>query len=527
MCDYELSPGEKCHLEQYGSSPFCILHTPFPDDKTDIEYQNLLEMKNNLIQEKIKAKDFNFTGAYIQDLIIPEGSEIKTSILFDKTRINGVVWFSAAIISGGISFNAAIIEGKVGFPFATIDGSVYFSNAKINDVSFVGAKINGDLLFDNVLSREGAGFAGAEIKGRVVFDKTIIGGLAWFNGLVVEGDDFSFKAVEIKEDALFEGVTIYSSASFEDVIIGGNAEFSGLKIGQENAEFKGLKLKYKLSFDNCSINGNAIYYKALINGPISFIGANIDGNASFVGAWINGDASFDLVNIEGILSFWDATINGHASFDGASIQNELILDITTIQGNITFFESVYGYDNHGDISLLNPRLIGNFYFDKSFFKNLKAREKINRFAKKICEGRGEKHDADNYFFEEMVARRQQKEWGETATMPIRERLINYGKYWLEWPLENLFFYGVHPEYSFLIWILIIGLFTVIYWIGNMVDTTNFSGFLYFSLTNAMTPGYGGMNPKLGLPQYIATLEAIFGTFMWASFITILARKFSR
>lgn len=82
-------------------------------------------------------------------------------------------------------------------------------------------------------------------------------------------------------------------------------------------------------------------------------------------------------------------------------------------------------------------------------------------------------------------------------------------------------------YTILIWIALIFIFALVYWLGAMVDTSNFGGFLYFSVTNAMTPGYGGLNPKPGWPQYIASIEAISGTFMWASFIAIFARKFSR
>jgi hypothetical protein len=101
------------------------------------------------------------------------------------------------------------------------------------------------------------------------------------------------------------------------------------------------------------------------------------------------------------------------------------------------------------------------------------------------------------------------------------------EYWLEWPLKYLFYYGVYPVYSFLIWIGLIIAFALIYGVFAMIDVTSIWDYLYFSVTNAMTPGYGGIDPNPGIPRLVASIEAIFGTFMWASFIAILARKFMR
>ncbi|MFC1980697.1 ion channel [Chloroflexota bacterium] len=51
--------------------------------------------------------------------------------------------------------------------------------------------------------------------------------------------------------------------------------------------------------------------------------------------------------------------------------------------------------------------------------------------------------------------------------------------------------------------------------------------LYFSVVTSATPGYGGYKPEPGGFQILATIQAIFGTFMWAAFIVTFARKFMR
>jgi hypothetical protein len=43
----------------------------------------------------------------------------------------------------------------------------------------------------------------------------------------------------------------------------------------------------------------------------------------------------------------------------------------------------------------------------------------------------------------------------------------------------------------------------------------------------VSPGYGGLNPKAGLFQGLASFQAIIGTLMWATFIATFSRKFMR
>jgi hypothetical protein len=87
MCDYELEPGKKCPLERFIYTPFCALHTDFPEDKKGGEYLDLLERKNKKIQEKIQSGNYDFRGVIIKDFILPDESQVNTSILFNKAKI--------------------------------------------------------------------------------------------------------------------------------------------------------------------------------------------------------------------------------------------------------------------------------------------------------------------------------------------------------------------------------------------------------------------------------------------------------
>jgi len=80
----------------------------------------------------------------------------------------------------------------------------------------------------------------------------------------------------------------------------------------------------------------------------------------------------------------------------------------------------------------------------------------------------------------------------------------------------------------------VGILAIFYWIGCGVNDsktdqplTNFLEYLWFSITVAVTPGFAGYKPAPGFYQVLAGVEAIFGTFMWAAFITTFAKKYMR
>ncbi|MGV8126293.1 MAG: ion channel [Methanothrix sp.] len=97
----------------------------------------------------------------------------------------------------------------------------------------------------------------------------------------------------------------------------------------------------------------------------------------------------------------------------------------------------------------------------------------------------------------------------------------------------IFGYGVNPRRLWGFWWFIVCLFALLYWTGGGInDSTstqplNILDYLWFSITVAVTPGFAGYKPTPGIFQIVAGLEAIFGTFMWAAFITTFAKKYMR
>ncbi|WP_394335055.1 potassium channel family protein [Thermococcus litoralis] len=73
--------------------------------------------------------------------------------------------------------------------------------------------------------------------------------------------------------------------------------------------------------------------------------------------------------------------------------------------------------------------------------------------------------------------------------------------------------------------LVLIIFPILYLLtGTVPGIKSYWQAIYFSIVTATTLGYGDFHPE-GLGTFLASLEAIFGTFMWALLITTLGRKY--
>jgi len=140
-------------------------------------------------------------------------------------------------------------------------------------------------------------------------------------------------------------------------------------------------------------------------------------------------------------------------------------------------------------------------------------------AKNIWKSLGDREKEDYYHYREMEAKRKQK-----------NSIIKF----VELPIQYIFGYGIYPFRVMATWGLTVLLFAIYFWIfngvgrvGNGVENAeSFLENLYFSIFTATTLGYGDYRPNPGY-HLMAGILAIFGTFMWAAFVAIFARKYMR
>jgi len=170
------------------------------------------------------------------------------------------------------------------------------------------------------------------------------------------------------------------------------------------------------------------------------------------------------------------------------------------------------------------------------FKIPEVQQKVCRVARITLENIGSKVAADYYFNREEEARRKvSKTWAiktfkQGSKNSKLSAIFTLVGVFVEWLLADLTCkYGTEWKRPIALWVFVVlFLFPILYWTGKGIEGANsLWECIYFSIATATTLGYGDYHPAPGIYQGLAGAEAIFGTFMWAAFIAIFARKYMR
>ena len=306
-------------------------------------------------------------------------------------------------------------------------------------------------------------------------------------------------------------------ASFDSSQFRKRADFRGVSLKKVTIDGKEInwvdearKMLHKLYFVNSSFEEGIYLSNALIEVETYFNKAKLRGDSRFE------DSSFDLID-----------------FEEAEIQS-IMLDNSNIKHPL---------------------------FHKTKFGNPFDQLRVSRIAKSFFEEYSDKDVADYYYYKEMEAKRIlnglpiSQEWMEDVDYsPIAaenfatnkkelfiglkdalvsidvhriNRFIKYNLFEYVF-IQSIFSYGINPFKLFAWWFFFVGIFAAIYWIGDGVNgAIEPLDYVWFSISVAVTPGFAGYQLTPGLFQWLAIMEAIFGTFMWAAFIATFARKYMR
>lgn len=300
-------------------------------------------------------------------------------------------------------------------------------------------------------------------------------------------------------------------------------------------DLSGMEIEGDLSFINAAIgrhdwsqegNGDVLFNKAIVTGDVLFGGAMIAGQVSFDAAQINGNVRLDGIISGYGVSFYESRIKGRlfvagseigrgpfggdVMFNRAKIDNGFYFLNSKITGGIWFEDAIIAGE-FADFE--NLQITGPLLFSGAKFRDPFAQEQVCRKAKGILASLGDREGADYHFYREMEAKRRQK--------PCVIRF-------LELPLQYVFGYGTYWWGVLITWFSVVLGSALLFWVGDGVEGANsLWECMYFSIVTATTLGYGDYRPVHGPFQGLASFEAIFGTFMWAAFIAIFARKYMR
>ena len=312
----------------------------------------------------------------------------------------------------------------------------------------------------------------------------------------------NFSEAIFEKPVNFEGTVFIGEMHSQKSRFNGYASFSDAEFCKES-DFKEAIFNGEVYFRETIFNGHAFFSRTIFCREIPlgvyFNKAVFYKDAHFSGAYFNGNAHFDFANFCCDSFYHDAWFLGSASFNGSHFERRAL-----------FIRSHFEGEN---LSLKNTE-----------FKNPQDQENACRLAKQAFENTGDRDAASYHFYREMDAIRKQK--------PL---YIRYPEFFF---IQLIFGYGVHPFRLMFCWFAIATIFAFIYLAkGGIISKLPASSLplpmsyfvecFYFSIVTAVTPGYGKYELTSWVYQIIASIEAIFGTFMWAAFIATFARKYMK
>jgi hypothetical protein len=289
----------------------------------------------------------------------------------------------------------------------------------------------------------------------------------------------------------------------------------GIKLDTErfiHLSFKNSEVETLIDLDHAVINGAIFFDHAVIGTGITLNHTQISGGVWFNDAKVVGNIVIKDATLKKDLIFNKTKVLGNIFIINSKVLGPISLNDGELFGDVSFFKS----ELYSQFTATGARITGTLILREAIIHLILAQEIAYRIAKKICEDLGNRTESDFYFYREMEAKRKQKK----ITSRLFELIF----------IQTIFGYGVMPQKIVTIWALMILSFAILFWLTSALVLMHpmFLDYLYFSITNATTPGYGGMTLKEGfLYKMIASFEAVFGTFMWASLIATFARKYMR
>jgi len=390
-------------------------------------------------------------------------------------------------------------------------------------------------IFDNKINCRGFRFPDFEFPlERAIFKESVD-----FSEAVFEGDA-KFNKVIFKMEARFVGA-IFGNAEFRETCFENVADFSNAKF--ECADFTYAKFKGEDNRFDGAVFGRAYFGEAEFENFAWFIGTKF-GYALFNFAKFGKYANFSMVRFMDNAEFQYSTFRGLAEFIGTEFRGNVTFEGAEFLGEVSFkHDSKRVYAKFlGRLSFLNANFRKGISIDlpKECFRLPQAEAEACRVQRIWYEKEGNKDKADEMFVRERQALRRAKvrqakeQLDESKGIKSKLKAIwnlfkAYASASIEYLLADLTCkYGTNWKRPVVIWIFtVLMLFPLLYLLTKSVPNAyDFLSCLYFSIVTATTLGYGDLH-SIGVGRALASAEAIFGTFMWAVFLAVFARKYMR
>lgn len=560
-CTYEFTNGGTCSEPAYVKSAHCLRHHPLPQDPDSSEYEELVRQKQREVHEKIERGETNFQGVVLASFE-PErlntneldlrDAEVQVKVDLSEARIHGDLIFEGATVEGDLVLKYAAVKGTVSLKKATVRGSLDFRWFEDEAEPPLKGQADQDQGHPSrasatLIDRMKNSFCWVvSLLGRLCSSKresaSVERGQAGLDG--VRRFAASVKTAMRSNEAHQEQQQWLRESAELNYMAG--IDLSGADVGkvqcnkrslefvnctnshiQKNALFNGAKVQSSVNFSDADVLGPVCFYDAVVGGVLRFDKAHVKYGVKCKGARLQGDVSFKKAMVEAELSFRSCVFGSEESEAAEGIKQMLAhvgtqpdsgtlssvgsvnLNGSEIDGMVDFGDAVL----HSRTYIETANAKRGFDFSGTDFATLEDEENAWRKAKIAAEKLGRRKEADWCFVRQMRASRKQGNWRKRIVELVVDCTCKYGTSW---------------EHILLVWFSVVLAFALIFFVcGGVDDAPGFFQNLYFSLVTATTVGYGDYQPNPGWPQLAAGLEAALGSFCWAAFVVVFARKYMR
>ncbi|AFK23134.1 potassium channel family protein [Pyrococcus sp. ST04] len=480
MCEYVYSSGKKCRRKPLKGSKYCSLHIPFEEGEL-LYGDKIREIKRRAFERALERGVRTFEGVQLYDVIILE-KKIDHPVIFRNSKIK------------------RIIIGKSELASLTI------INSEVDSIAIIDSTV--DFLYLNGLSGYGVSICSTKFSSSILVRNSNV------RYVMINSTEYYPKEVTAEEE--------FGEAGR----MAGRIELSNLSgvrriaLNSRYPLIERLRQELGIEFES---KKRPVKAHILHIANISF-----DESPRFkrqVRIFVNGFAGQLLIE--------NSQVPGHVEIVNSKVRYPEFVHVT-ILNNLVLRNSKFYSDENWNLTYL-PNLLaelsvfGFIVIENCTFNNPYLAEVFYRIARTTWEGSGDKEKADEYYYLEMLARRKRV----LAHYRKGPKTIKKALRLLEVIFEFLFAdltckYGTDWRRPVFLWLaLVIFGFPIAYALtGSVIPVNSPFDYVYFSIVTATTLGYGDLHP-VGVGKVIASIEAIFGMFMWAVFLTVFARKYMR
>ncbi|MCX6678494.1 MAG: pentapeptide repeat-containing protein [Methanothrix sp.] len=419
-----------------------------------------------------------------------------------------------------------------------ITNSVFRDNVSCKGVTFYG-----DVNFENTIFQRNAIFNETKFMTAANFNGSRFLGEASFNmSRFTDGGNFDFTYFNGLAD--FAGVWFDKFATFYNATFMGEiqfpfSEFNGAYANFESAQcigdvyFYGSQFNSYSTFADARLEKNADFHATKYSNGVGFFHAQFLGQADFARSHFIEDSIFSQAHFNDVASFLNAKFDGPVFFNDTVFGKDADFDNAQFQAPTDMSYIAF----EGDLKMNSTKIAG-MVFDGSTFSGgsrlYLAKADINRFIVSWSQIRdilsfdtaaylsliknykdlGQGNDANECYYEYRYLNQARKPIGFSK---ILDELA-----WLSCG------YGVRPHYALLCGMVIILIFSIIYWLGRGVEGFHdihghqlMVASLFYS-TIAFTANSKGL-PLRGHYKYLGIAEGIVGWLLMALFLVTLGR----